>query len=173
MRLPIRDSSVRPGHFLEFDCDGETVTLVGSEGEPVGSLTWAAVVAFIHKSAGTNAASSSRAYSRASLALKVRYPAGDNRPLMSVTGDVSGGGLFIETGTPLPQGTELTVDFTMPDPPYEHVQATAQVVWARKKAERYVFLPGMGIKFTDIPRESRSRLQDLVEEVHQVRQPAA
>jgi len=110
-----------------------------------------------------------RAHPRAPLAIKVRYATQDGKQFESITGGIGGGGLFIESGTPLPVGSEVTVDFSLPDRPLERVKAKARVAWIRKKPERYLLFPGMGVQFTDIPPQARQQVIDLVAALNQNR----
>ena len=63
---------------------------------------------------------------------------------------------------PLPKGTELEVEFLLPDNPWERIKARATVTWVRRKTERYVLPPGMGLVFTDITPEARKKVEELV-----------
>ncbi len=59
-------------------------------------------------------------------------------------------------------GSEVTVEFSLPDRPLERMKAKARVAWVRKKPERYLLFPGMGVQFTDIPSQARQQVMDLV-----------
>jgi type IV pilus assembly protein PilZ len=78
-------------------------------------------------------------------------------------------GLFIESGAPLAPGTELSVEFALPDRPWEKLKAKGKVAWTRKKPERYLLFPGMGVQFTDIDGNAQSLLVDLVEALNRSR----
>jgi hypothetical protein len=56
-----------------------------------------------------------------------------------------GGELFIESSSPLTLGTELSLEFALPDRPAETLKAKAKVAWVRHKPERYLLFPGMGV----------------------------
>ena len=90
----------------------------------------------------------------------------------SLTGGISGGGLFIESSAPLAPGTELKVEFALPDRPSQKFETRAKVAWARSKPERYLLFPGMGIQFTDIDPEAQARLIDLVASLNRTRATA-
>jgi uncharacterized protein (TIGR02266 family) len=96
------------------------------------------------------------------LAIRVRYTTPEGKQFDSLTGGIGGGGLFIESSTPLPQGTELAVEFALPDRPWEKLKAKAKVAWTRNKPERYLLFPGMGVQFTDIAPEARAQVLELV-----------
>ena len=87
----------------------------------------------------------------------------------SLTGGIGGGGLFIESSQPLAPGTELAVEFALPDRPWEKHKAKARVAWTRNKPERFLLFPGMGIQFTEIEDKSRHDLVELVSALNRSR----
>ena len=113
----------------------------------------------------------SRVHPRAPLAIKVRCSTTDGRNFDSLTGGIGGGGLFIESATPLAPGTELKVEFSLPDRPNQKFETRAKVAWTRKKPERYLLFPGMGVQFTEIAPETQARLIELVESLNRARVP--
>jgi uncharacterized protein (TIGR02266 family) len=58
------------------------------------------------------------------------------------------GGLFIETESPLIEGTHLKMRFTLPGSGIAH-EIEGRVVWSRRSSDRGSYAPGMGIEFTD------------------------
>lgn len=70
--------------------------------------------------------------------LKVRYTTPEGKQFDGLTGGIGGGGLFIESGAPLNPGTELTIEFALPDLPGDRLKAKAKVAWVRNKPERYL-----------------------------------
>ena len=97
MKLPIQSSPGDQGSFLQLDPDRETIALLGPNDEILGLLTWAAMNQFIRKTGTSGFDATRRNYPRASLALKVRYKTPDGKQLASVSRDIGGGGLFIES----------------------------------------------------------------------------
>ena len=77
-------------------------------------------------------------------------------------GGIGGGGLFIESHAPLPIGTKLSMEFSLPESRGEWLHAKGVVAWACPKADHYPFNPGMGIRFTDVAPEIRDRILALV-----------
>lgn len=72
--------------------------------------------------------------------------------------DISEGGLFVATYTPIPIGTRLVLCFELPDG--TSVEARGEVRWVRSEAtdaER----PGVGISFTELPDHVRERIADI------------
>src|SRR3989304_464102 len=108
MKLPIKISLRHRGKVLGLDSGAETMTLLGPTGEPLGAVSWEAVIDFIQGS--VKDARSHRAvrnYPRSRLAAKVRYLTPDHKHFDSVTCEIGGGGVFIETRQPLQLGTAL------------------------------------------------------------------
>jgi len=58
------------------------------------------------------------------------------------------GGLFIETESPLAEGTHLKMRFTLAGGTRTH-EIEGRVVWSRRSTDRGSHAPGMGIEFTD------------------------
>ncbi len=162
MKLMVTATETHQGKVLDIDCDQETITLLGINGERLGTLTWEAVIERILASDEDSRFAHSRAHPRAPLAIRVRYTTPEGKQFDSLTGGIGGGGLFIESSTPLPQGTELTVEFALPDRPWEKLKAKGKVAWTRNKPERYLLFPGMGVQFTDIAPEARAQVLELV-----------
>jgi uncharacterized protein (TIGR02266 family) len=162
MKLTVTATEAHQGKALDIDCDQETITVVGINGERLGTLTWEAVIDRILSSDEDSRFAHSRAHPRAPLAIRVRYTTPEGKQFDSLTGGIGGGGLFIESSTPLPQGTELAVEFALPDRPWEKLKAKAKVAWTRNKPERYLLFPGMGVQFTDIAPEARAQVLELV-----------
>ena len=169
IKLPVRLTQIPQGVSLEFDGDEETLALLSSQGQPLGSVTWEAMISFIRQSVGESPRAEKRTYSRAPLVVKVNYHASEGSHIEGLTGDLGGGGLFIETSTPLPQGTILTVEFGLPDTLSERIHATGTVAWARSNAERYLFPPGMGVQFTQIAPEAKAQIIEFVDALNRAR----
>src|SRR5262245_49895568 len=149
------------GHALEMDVNQEAILLRGAKGQLLGTISWSGVIDRILSAEDDARFAHSRAHPRAPLAVKVRYTTPDGKQFDSLTGGIGGGGLFIESGTPLAPGTELSVEFALPDRPWERLKAKAKVAWTRKKPERYLQFPGMGLQFTAIDSTSLSQLDYL------------
>lgn len=172
LRLPITTTEGHQGKMLEVDYEQETVTLLSPEGTPLGTVSWESLIAFIRLTGAEDAYLNHRTYPRAPLAVKVRYTTGDGKQFESLTGGLGGGGLFIENSSPLAPGSELDLEFALPDRPYQRLHAKAKVAWVRTKAERYLLFPGMGVQFVDIDSEARRRVEELVEALTRTRQGA-
>ena len=90
---------------------------------------------------------SRRAHPRVPLALQVGYRT-TGAFLVSYTVDLSGGGLYIESDDPLPEGTQLELQMAVPGVA-EPVRLTGVVVWTQR-AVMGGHPPGMGIQFQGV-----------------------
>ena len=171
MKLPIKISLRHRGKVLGLDSEAETMTLLDPTGEPLGAVSWEAVIDFIQgyvKEARSHQAV--RDYPRGRLAAKVRYLTPDHKHLDSVTCEIGGGGVFIETHLPPQLGTVLALELVLPDDPTAPINAQGKVAWIRPKEEHYVFFPGVGVQFTEISETGRERLLTMVKDLDHARQ---
>ena len=169
MRFPVITTEGHQGKVLEMNADQEGVTLHSATGELLGVLPWGAVIEQILASDDDVRYAHARSHPRAPLAMKIRYTTPEGRQLDSLTGGIGAGGLFIESSAPLAPGTELSVEFSLPDRPWEKYKAKAKVAWTRNKPERHLFFPGMGVQFTNIDEKARNELVRLVEALNRSR----
>lgn len=168
MRLPIISTLEHKGKALELDCEHETIIVRGIKGEKLGTVTWASIIEQVHSNQEPDRPAESREQPRLSLVLKVRYSTSGGKCLESRAGGIGGGGLFIETSSPLSVGTEISVEFALPDTPAEWLQAKGIVAWVCPKPDHYTFSPGMGVRFIEISPEARARILALVTSLKQV-----
>jgi uncharacterized protein (TIGR02266 family) len=162
MKFSVAATPGHEGKSLELDPSHEVITLHGSNGALLGTISWQEVIEQILGSDDNARFAHARAHPRAPLAIKVKYTTPEGKQFDSLTGGIGGGGLFIESSQPLAPGTDLAVEFALPDRPWEKHKAKAKVAWTRNKPERYLLFPGMGVQFTDIDDKSRKELVDLV-----------
>jgi len=75
--------------------------------------------------------------------------------------DISQGGMFINTRTPLPVGTDVKILIQLPmiESPIGLNGKVTRVVGLESSVR---VVPGMGIQFTDIDPSKRQQLEDLV-----------
>jgi uncharacterized protein (TIGR02266 family) len=74
--------------------------------------------------------------------------------------NISNGGLFIQSNTPLPLNAEVSLVLRLPD---RSIRATGRVVWnydILKGTSRIV--PGSGIRFVDMQAADRAMLEDYL-----------
>lgn len=163
MKYPVSISLRHRGKAIELDTTREMVTLLGTKGEIVGSLSWDFVIdQILAYRKVTPIQKEVRSEPRISLAFHVRYTTADGLKVESRAGGIGGGGLFIESQTPQPVGTKLAMEFTFPDKPTEWFPAKGTVAWVCPRADQYTFNPGMGVRFTEIAADVRDRIVELV-----------
>lgn len=170
MKFPITTTVAYQGKVLEIDDVREVISLHDGEGILLGSLSWQDVIQQILANTNNDSRfAHTRAHQRAPLAVKVKYTTPEGKQFDSLTGGIGGGGLFIESSQPLTPGTELEVEFSLPDRPWEKHKARAKVAWTRNKPERFLLFPGMGVQFTAIDEKSRKELIELVAALNRTR----
>jgi uncharacterized protein (TIGR02266 family) len=162
MKFHVVATKAHQGKSLELDVKQETITLLGPDGQSLGEVTWGAIIDYISYSQQQTRSNEARTQPRVSLTAKVRYMASDGSQVESRATGVGGGGLFIESTSPLTVGTELTVSFSLPDRPGEWMEGKGRVAWVCPKPDQYTFFPGMGIRFTTVDPETRARLVEFV-----------
>ena len=171
VKLPVKISLRHRGKVLGLDSEAETITMLDPSGKPLGAVSWEAVIDFIHgylKEGQSHRAV--RNYPRSRLAVKVRCLTPDKKHFDSVTCEIGGGGVFIETHLPPQVGTALALELVLPDDPTTPINAQGKVTWIRPGEEHYVFFPGMGVQFTEISEEGRARLLTMVKDLDHARQ---
>lgn len=170
VKFPVVSSTRHKGKTLEIDSSKELITLVGINGEPMGSLAWDFLVDQILTYRKPQQSREARSEPRISLSIRVKYHTPDGLEFESRAGGIGGGGLFIESLAPLAVGTKLAMEFTLPEDPSEWMSAKGVIAWVCPKADQYTFSPGMGVRFTDIASETRSRVLNLVHSVKGISQ---
>jgi uncharacterized protein (TIGR02266 family) len=138
------------------------VTLFGINGEPIGSLSWDFVIDQILAYRKLPVQQEVRSEPRISLVFRVRYTTPEGQRFESRAGGIGGGGLFIESQAPLPVGTKLAMEFSLPEKTTEWLPAKGIVAWVCPKADQYTFSPGMGMRFTEVTSEIREQILELV-----------
>jgi len=169
MRLPVITTLIHKGKALELDCERELITVRGSKGEKLGSVTWASIIEQARPLPEPDRWKELRDQPRLSLVLKVRYTTAGGKTIESRAGGIGGGGLFIESVSPLPVGTGISLEFALPDQPAEWLHAKGAIAWVCPKPDHYTFSPGMGVQFTDIQLDARARIVELVKSLRGAR----
>jgi uncharacterized protein (TIGR02266 family) len=76
--------------------------------------------------------------------------------------NLSKGGIFIQTVDPLPTGTPIILQLTLPGNPHP-LEIESKVVWSRKDEEEGTkVIPGMGIQFLGLEDQSKKLLDDFL-----------
>jgi type IV pilus assembly protein PilZ len=169
MKFHVSTTEGHEGKILKMNANQEVITLHNATGTLLGTLSWGAVIEQILAGDDDVRFAHARAHPRAPLAVKVRYTTPEGRQFESLTGGIGAGGLFIESSAPLAPGTELSVEFSLPDHPWEKHKAKAKVAWTRTKPERHLLFPGMGVQFTNIDEKVRKELVELVDALNRSR----
>ncbi|MBN1205028.1 MAG: TIGR02266 family protein [Myxococcaceae bacterium] len=85
---------------------------------------------------------------------------GDNVTLYSRVGNLSEGGIFLRTSTPLREGARATIRLGVGEEDGLGVQTLAKVVWTRKNGQQWP--PGMGLQFESLDATSLERLRQII-----------
>ncbi len=172
MKYPVSSSLRHKGKVIELDASREMVVLLGVNGEVIGGLSWDFVIDQILAYRKVSVLKEVRSEPRISLTFRVRYNSPDGPRFESRAGGIGGGGLFIESQTPLPVGTRLAMEFSIPEKSEEWIPAKGTVAWVCPKADQYTFSPGMGVRFTEIAEDVRDRIHVLVKSIQNMGQAA-
>ena len=172
MKYPVSSSLRHKGKALDLDATREVITLLGINGEPMGNLSWDFLIDQILAYRKPPAGRETRNEPRVTLTFRVKYKTPEGQQFESRAGGIGGGGLFIESHSPLPVGTKLALEFSLPEQPSEWLPAKGLVAWVCPKADQYTFSPGMGVRFTEINPDIRNRVLELVKALQTVGQTA-
>lgn len=104
---------------------------------------------------------SKREHERLPITLTVNYRT-DMDFLSASAKDISRGGMFLRTASPLPEGTELNLCFNMPEIPIEFC-VTAEIIWAVSADEAGDAGDcGMGLRFINLSKDRSKILGDYI-----------
>jgi uncharacterized protein (TIGR02266 family) len=98
-----------------------------------------------------------RTHPRVSIAVDIDLES-ESHFFTGVSGDVSEGGLFVQTYRAIEIGREVAVEFELPD---GHVTAHGRVRWHRDKSDSAP--PGLGIAFDELSDEDREIIHRFCE----------
>lgn len=172
MKLPINLTKAHKGKYLEIDSEQETMALIDPSGQNLGTVTWESIIEYMRASTEKTTPLHVRMHPRASLLIRVRYRTLSGQQIEGRASGIGGGGLYIESTMPLPVGTELGIQFALPEHPSEWLEAKGIVSWVCPKADQYTFFPGMGVRFSEIQADARQRVLELVTSLKQTKPPA-
>lgn len=95
--------------------------------------------------------------------VKMRVEIEEGKPEKFLTSvNISEGGLYLRTVTPLPEGTVLHLKFTLPRD-VEPMTVVGMVVRTSTLGKELDVEPGMGIKFENLSENDRNRLKNFVQ----------
>jgi CRP/FNR family cyclic AMP-dependent transcriptional regulator len=82
--------------------------------------------------------------------------------IKAYTDNVSNGGIFIKTGTPLSKGEQFSLKLQLPGLP-DPLQIRCAVVWSKRGEEGKDKQPsGMGVKFIEMSNSDKEKLQKYI-----------
>ncbi len=99
--------------------------------------------------------------------IQVRYGQDSDKILHDFSIDISSGGLFIKTDSPLKVDEMLEIGFELPNPARE-VNCAAQVAWVNSplKPKKPDLPPGAGIRFIDLSLDDLHAIRNYIESNH-------
>ena len=118
-----------------------------------------------------------RRYTRLPFRAFVKYQDSNGIEYKTVTDDISEWGLFIQTDSPFPVGSLLSIEITfppllskaisplLPKEQRKGIKATVETVNVVGEQLPKTMPSGMGVKFTDISEEDREAIMTLISEV--------
>jgi len=80
-----------------------------------------------------------------------------------LSNNISAGGMFLKAEEPLPQGTPLELQFSLPNND-QPIQARAEVVRVAPPSSDPRLPSGMGLRFINLPESTRRLIQEFVEQ---------
>jgi type IV pilus assembly protein PilZ len=170
VQLPITQSAKHQGKTLRLDSATETLAVISQSEEHLGTVPWDALIDFIHSlGIADRTPRPVRNYPRSELAVQLRYVGSDRTDVTGVTCEIGGGGIFIETTSPQSIGTDLSLELALPDDHTRPITAQGKVAWIRSREEQHVFYPGMGVQFTEISDDARTRIVNMVKSLDRSR----
>ncbi len=103
---------------------------------------------------------------RTNVRLMVYYGQDEESVMTNYSINMSAGGIFIESETPLPVDTPLVVKFKLPVND-KQFRCTSRVAWTNDPADPKSELhpSGMGLQFLDLPLEDMNVIRNYIEEV--------
>ena len=102
-----------------------------------------------------------RDYPRAPISIRIQYQQPQKGIKEGFTAIMGGGGLFIDTVSPLPIGTPVRLEFGLPGQ-IDSVKVDGQVAWVRSHFDPNGFSPGMAIQFRKINETDRDKIVQFV-----------
>lgn len=167
MKLPINKTNKYKGYFLDVDPSKEVFTLLDPNGAIIKSFEWDKVISSMIDDEYKDI--NKRMERRSPLSIKIKYTDEDGKEYESITDTIGGGGLFIESLSPLPAGNKISLEFSLPDRPRETIYADAKIVWVRQKFEHILYYPGMGVRFTKISEKDKGKLLRVINSLNELR----
>jgi len=106
-------------------------------------------------------ASEKRNYPRAPISIRIQYQPPQKGIKEGFTAIMGGGGLFIDTVSPLPIGTPVNLEFGLPGQEGSF-KVGGRVAWVRSQFDPKGFSPGMAVQFHKINETDRDKIVQFV-----------
>jgi type IV pilus assembly protein PilZ len=155
MKFPVTATREHQGKTLSIDCDQETLSLFDATGQRLCILTWGTLIEHMLSVDEDARFAHSRVHPRAPLAIKVHCTTTDGKHFDSLTGGIGGGGLFIESSAPLAPGTDLKIEFALPDRPSQKFETRAKVHGRVQNQNDTCYFPGWAFSSPILTRKPR------------------
>ncbi len=97
---------------------------------------------------------------RVPIQLKVDVESPNSHYLFEYSSNLSQSGIFIHTGDPLNPGTQVQLNFTLPDQYF--IRTRGEVIWVNDEEE---LEQGMGIKFLGLSLQDRERILTALKKI--------
>lgn len=88
----------------------------------------------------------------------------ESRVFFGYASNISRGGLFINATSPKDPGECFDVEIPLPPPLGHTVRCTCEVVWSRLWSKGSRLVPGMGVRFVDLPDEEAEAIDAWIED---------
>ncbi|MFQ5456772.1 MAG: PilZ domain-containing protein [Nitrospirota bacterium] len=163
MNLLLKKSEKYKGYSLDIDHINESISIVDRKKNVICKVSLDEIIVNIVDSFDYYI--NKRKEPRVPLAIKIKYIDEDGKGHEGITSTLGGGGLFIESPAPLHPGSNVQLEFVLPDKEGGDIKAEGRVVWNRPNFERIINFPGMGIQFTNISDREKKNLVKFVNSV--------
>lgn len=92
------------------------------------------------------------------------HPEDGHLTFFGYASNISRSGLFINATCPKEPGEQFEVEIPLPAPLDHAVRCTCEVVWARRRMDDFRLVPGMGVRFVDLPEDEAAAIDDWIED---------
>lgn len=97
---------------------------------------------------------------RVPIRLKVNFEISNRHYLFEYSSNLSQSGIFIHTMEPLQPGTEVAIQFSLPDD-FE-ISTRGEVIWVNTEEDEE---PGMGVRFVGLSDQAREKILAAVKKL--------
>ena len=97
---------------------------------------------------------------RIPIQLKVDVESPNEHYLFEYSSNLSQNGIFIQSTDPLPAGTLVNIQFSLPEAPL--IRTRGEVIWVNEDEEEE---PGMGVKFIGLKEDDRETILNCLKKL--------